>query len=169
MSCISLVGMPGAGKSTLGVLLAKSAMKDFVDTDVLIQVRANQSLQSIVDHSGYLMLRELEEQVLLDLDLRNHVIATGGSAVYSEKGMAHLRTMGPLVYLKVSLEELKGRIKDLPKRGIAAIPGQTLDGLYRERCPLYEAAADVVVECDGRTPEAAVEAIEQAVGRLSKG
>src|SRR5690606_24715443 len=93
VSCIILVGMPGAGKSTLGLLLAKEMTRDFVDTDVHIQVRANQSLQSIVDNSGYLTLRQLEEEALLDLDLDNHVIATGGSVVYSEAGMAHLKKM----------------------------------------------------------------------------
>lgn len=163
MSCIVLIGMPGAGKSSLGVLLAKATMKDFVDTDMIIQLRANQSLQSIVDNSGYLTLRELEEVVLLDLSVQQHVIATGGSAVYSEKGMAHLKTLGPIVYLRVSLEELKRRVKDLPTRGIAAIPGKTLDDLYAERCPLYEKYADITIDCDGKTAEQVVEEIVQAV------
>lgn len=163
MSCIVLIGMPGAGKSSLGVLLAKATMKDFVDTDMIIQLRANQSLQSIVDNSGYLTLRELEEVVLLDLSVQQHVIATGGSAVYSEKGMAHLKTLGPIVYLRVSLEELKRRVKDLPTRGIAAIPGKTLDDLYAERCPLYERYADITIDCDGKTAEQVVEEIVQAV------
>lgn len=163
MSCIVLIGMPGAGKSSLGVLLAKATMKDFVDTDMIIQLRANQSLQSIVDNSGYLTLRELEEVVLLDLSVQQHVIATGGSAVYSEKGMAHLKTLGPIVYLRVSLEELKRRVKDFPTRGIAAIPGKTLDDLYAERCPLYEKYADITIDCDGKTAEQVVEEIVQAV------
>lgn len=162
MTCISLVGMPGAGKSTLGVLLAKEMAKDFVDTDVLIQVRANQSLQAIIDNTGYLALRELEEAALLDLSLDNHVIATGGSAVYSTAGMRHLGKLGPVVYLKVSLDELKRRVKNLPKRGIAARAGQTLDDLYKERCPLYENAADIIVECEGKTPEQLVSEIERA-------
>jgi shikimate kinase len=161
VSCIVLVGMPGAGKSTIGVLLAKEAMKDFVDTDVLIQVRAEQSLQSIVDNSGYLILRQLEEEVLLDLSLENHVIATGGSAVYSDAGMAHLKKLGPVVYLKVSLEELKRRVQNLPKRGIAGRPGITLDELYEERCPLYEKYADFTVDCDGKTPEQVINEIER--------
>lgn len=163
MTCIVLVGMPGAGKSTLGVLLAKATMKDFVDTDMIIQLRANQSLQDIVDNSGYLTLRQLEEVVLLDLDVQQHVIATGGSVVYSEKGMAQLKSLGPVVYLQVSLDELKRRVKDLPSRGIAATPGKTLDDLYEERCPLYERYADVVVNCDGKTPEQVVDEIVQAV------
>lgn len=160
MSCIVLVGMPGAGKSTIGVLLAKELAKDFLDTDVLIQVRANQSLQSIVDNSGYLILRQLEEQVLLDLELENHVIATGGSAVYSDAGIAHLKKLGPVIYLKVSLEELKRRVQNLPKRGIAGRPGITLDELYEERRPLYEKFADHTVDCDGRTPEQIIGEIE---------
>lgn len=164
MSCIVLVGMPGAGKSTIGVLLAKETMKDFVDTDVLIQVRANQSLQSIVDNSGYLTLRQLEEEVLLNLSLQNHVIATGGSAVYSDAGIAHLKKLGPVIYLKVSLEELKRRVQNLPKRGIAGRPGITLDELYEERCPLYETYADLIVDCDGKTPEQIIDEIEKFVG-----
>lgn len=168
MTCIVLVGMPGAGKSTLGVLLAKATMKDFVDTDMIIQLRAHQSLQDIVDNSGYLMLRELEEVVLLDLSVEQHVIATGGSVVYSERGMAHLSRMGPIVYLRVSLDELKRRIKDLPTRGIAAIPGQSLDDLYQERCPLYERFADITVDCDDKTPEQVVGEISQAVVAFSR-
>lgn len=166
MTCVVLVGMPGAGKSTLGVLLAKEMAKDFVDTDVLIQVRANQSLQSIVDNSGYLMLRELEEQVLLDLDVSNHVIATGGSAVYSQAAMKHLKTLGPVVYLKASLEEIKRRVQNLPKRGIAGPPGITLDKLYEERAPLYERVSDITIDSDGKTPEQVIEEIENAVEGL---
>lgn len=168
MTCIVLVGMPGAGKSTLGVLLAKATMKDFVDTDMIIQLRANQSLQDIVDNSGYLTLRELEEVVLLDLSLQQHVIATGGSAVYSAKAMAHLGKMGPIVYLRVSLDELKRRIKDLPTRGIAAIPGHSLEDIYQERCPLYERFADITVDCDGKSPEQIVEEIRQALPALNR-
>ncbi|MEX1033462.1 MAG: shikimate kinase [Cellvibrionaceae bacterium] len=168
MTCISLIGMPGAGKSTLGVLLAKAMAKDFVDTDVLLQVRANQSLQAIVDNSGYLMLRQLEEEALLDLSVNNHVIATGGSAVYSEAGMRHLKSLGPLVYLKVSLGELQRRVKDLPKRGIAAQPGQTLEELYKERCPLYEDVTDITVDGDGKTPEQLVAEIERTTRRSER-
>lgn len=163
MSCISLIGMPGAGKSTIGVLLAKETAKDFVDTDVLIQVRAKQSLQSIVDNAGYLTLRQLEEAALLDLALQDHVIATGGSAVYSSAGMDELKKLGPVVYLKVSLGELKQRVKNLPQRGIAAKPGQSLDDLYHERCPLYEKAADIIVDCDGKTAEQVIQAIAERI------
>jgi shikimate kinase len=162
LSCIILIGMPGAGKSTVGVLLAKALTKDFVDTDVLIQVRANQSLQSIVDNAGYLALRQLEEAVLLDLTLDNHVIATGGSAVYGKAAMEHLKTLGPVVYLNVSLAELTRRVKNLAERGIAARPGQGLEALYEERRPLYEQFADITVDCDGKTPEQVIAEIEQS-------
>jgi shikimate kinase len=163
VNCVILVGMPGAGKSTIGVLLAKELAKDFVDTDVLIQVRANQSLQSIVDNSGYLTLRQLEEEALLNLMVDNHVIATGGSAVYSDAGIAHLKKLGPVVYLEVSLEELKNRVRNLPNRGIAGRPGITLDELYAERCPLYQTVADITVKCDGKTPEQVITEIIDSI------
>lgn len=148
-----LIGMPGAGKSTIGVLLAKALAKDFVDTDVLIQLQKNKTLQDIVDTEGYLKLRDIEEQVLLDTHYPNHVIATGGSAVYSEKAMHHLRHFGQTVFLDVPLQELTARIKDFDTRGLARKPDQNLTELYNERRSLYQKYANIVIDCNGKTQE----------------
>jgi shikimate kinase len=153
-SNIILIGMPGSGKSTVGVLLAKLTGKAFVDTDLLIQAGTGRTLQDIVDRDGYLELRRIEEQVLLDLACRNMVIATGGSAVYSERAMAHLRADGVVVFLKVGLETLKARITDYGTRGLAKRPDQSIEDLFAERCALYHAYADVAIDADGVGHEA---------------
>ncbi len=158
-SNIVLIGMPGSGKSTVGVLLAKQTAKTFVDTDLLIQSETGRTLQDIVDKDGYLELRRIEKQVLLDLDCRNMVIATGGSAVYSQAAMAHLRTDGVVVFLKVGLETLRNRIKDYGTRGLAKRPEQTLEDLFEERCALYSTYADIAIDCDDLGHEAVCERI----------
>ena len=140
-----LIGMPGAGKSTLGVLLAKKLGMDFVDTDILIQSRTGKTLQQLLDEKDYLHLRRVEEQVLLDIHNCNAVIATGGSAVYSQAAVAHLKKNGLLVYLQASREILKKRIHDYETRGIAGRPGQCFASLYDERTLLYERYADVTI------------------------
>lgn len=154
---ITLIGMPGAGKSTIGVLLAKELAKDFVDTDVLIQVREQKTLQEIMDASDYLNLRRIEEEVILSTDLRNHVIATGGSAVYGDAGMQHLKRYGPVVFLSVSLDELQRRIHNYASRGIARRPDQSFDDVFAERNRLYRQYADIVIECDGKNQAAVIE------------
>ncbi len=146
---VILVGMPGAGKSTLGVMLAKELAKDFVDTDLLIQLRAGQTLQAVLDQQGYQALRDLEEETLLQCNFTNHIVATGGSAVYSEKGMAHLKSYGTVVYLDVALGELNRRISNYETRGIARRPDQSFEDLFAERKALYERYADIVVDCNG--------------------
>lgn len=148
---IALIGMPGSGKSTGGVLLAKHLGLGFVDTDLLIQERAGRVLQDIVDQDGYLALREIEEQVLLDLDVERHVISTGGSAVYSEAAMAHIRANAFVVFLQVPLDEVVRRIGDYSARGIARRPDQSLEELFEEREALYLRHADLVVEGDQST------------------
>jgi shikimate kinase len=148
-----LIGMPGAGKSTIGVMLAKSLAKDFIDTDVLIQLQQNKTLQDIVDTEGYLSLRAIEEQVLLNTHYPNHIIATGGSAVYSEKAMHHLRHFGQTVFLDVPLEELTARIKDFDTRGLARKPNQSLAELYTERRALYKEYANITIDCSGKNQE----------------
>ncbi len=150
---IVLIGMPGAGKSTLGVMLAKEAALDFVDTDVLIQVREGKTLQDILDATDYINLRAIEEETLLSVDLSHHVIATGGSAVYSDKGMKHLKTLGPIVFLNCSLAELRRRIHNYESRGIARRPDQSFEALFEERDLLYRRYADHVIECDGKNQE----------------
>lgn len=160
---IVLIGMPGAGKSTNGLLLAKALGKDFVDTDVLIQVREGKTLQLIMDNSDYLALRQIEESVLTEIDAQNTVIATGGSAVYSEDGMSHLRTNGIIVYLETPLETLEQRIHDYETRGIAKHPEQSFDDLFSERSKLYNQYADICIHCDQQPPEEVVQSVLDAL------
>jgi len=152
-SNIVLIGMPGSGKSTVGVILAKLTARSFIDTDVLIQAEQVRSLQDIVDHDGYLVLRRIEEKVLLGLDCRNHVIATGGSAVYSNEAMEHLKKEGIVFFLDVDLPTLKSRVSDFEMRGLAKRPDQSVDDLFAERFALYRKYADVKIDCVGRTHE----------------
>ena len=125
--------MPGAGKSTLGILLAKELGLDFIDTDVSIQVREGKTLQHISDEKGYLALRDIEEQVLLTENITGKVVSTGGSAVYSDAGMAHLKQDSVVVFLDVPLAELEQRISNFSTRGIARRPDQSFDDLFDER------------------------------------
>ena len=164
-SSIILVGMPGAGKSTLGVMLAKALTKDFVDTDLLIQLNEGQSLQSIMNKQGYLALRDLEEQALLRYEFFNHIVATGGSAVYSEKGMQHLKTFGQVIYLNVSLNELRKRIQNYEQRGIAKRPEQSFADLFEERQSLYQQYADIEIICDGLTDTQCLEKLIKALSQ----
>lgn len=146
-SNIVLVGMPGSGKSTVGVILAKLTGRDFIDTDILIQSAEGRSLQDILDSDGYLALRSIEERILCGLECRNHVIATGGSAVYSPPAMEHLRTDGVVVFLDVDLAVLESRELALDSRGIAKRPEQSFAELFEERFALYTAYADLVIAC----------------------
>ena len=150
---IVLIGMPGAGKSTIGVLLAKETARNFIDTDVLIQVRESRTLQTIMDEWGYLKLRQIEEEVLLGLDLQCQVIATGGSAVYSDKAMARLKQQSRVIFLDVCLDQLRQRIHNYHTRGIACRPGQSFDTLFAEREKLYRHYADLIINCDHKRPE----------------
>ena len=158
---IVLIGMPGAGKSTNGLLLAKALGKDFVDTDVLIQVREGKTLQQIMDSSDYQQLRLIEESVLQDIDVQNTVIATGGSAVYSTEGMTQLQKNGVIIYLETPLKILEQRIHDYETRGIAKHPEQSFEDLFIERSKLYNQYADLCIHCDQQLPEAVVNQIIQ--------
>lgn len=160
---IVLIGMPGAGKSTNGLLLAKALGKDFVDTDVLIQVREGKTLQQIMDSSDYLQLRQIEESVLTSINAHNTVIATGGSAVYSEKGMALLKKDGITIYLETPLATLEQRIHDYETRGIAKHPEQSFDDLFCERSKLYNQYADICIHCDQQSPDIVVNSILKAL------
>ncbi len=150
---LSLIGMPGVGKSTVGVLLAKRIGYGFVDTDVLIQQRAEATLQTILSRDGYQALRELEASVLLMLSLDHNVIATGGSAVYSADAMQHLLAAGPVVYLRAEIDVLLARVSDLCERGVASPPGHSLGDVYAERTPLYARYATHTVDAGDATPE----------------
>ena len=158
-SNIILIGMPASGKSTAGVILAKVLGKKFVDTDLYIQDRENKLLRDIINEKGLSGFLSIEEDVLSSLDETNAVIATGGSAVYSVKGMNHLKRIGKVVYLKVGKEELFKRLKNIRERGVVLRDGETLEEMYDERCRLYEMYADVVVEEKGCSIEETVERI----------
>ncbi|HWV14249.1 MAG TPA: shikimate kinase [Cellvibrio sp.] len=154
-----LIGMPASGKSTIGELLAKSLKKDFIDTDTLIEQRHNSSLQAIVDAQGQQALRSIEENVLLNSTYPNHVIATGGSAVYSPKAMAHLKHFGLIVFLDVELSELEKRLHNIHSRGLAKRADQSLADLFAERRPLYQEYADITIDCAGKTHEQIINTI----------
>jgi shikimate kinase len=145
--------MPGAGKSTVGVILAKQTSRDFVDTDVLIQVSQERTLQDIIDANGYAALRKIEEEILLGLSVRDHVIATGGSAAYSDQAMTHLRSEGVVIFLDVDLTTLESRVSDFSTRGLAKRPDQSFAELFDERLSLYNKYADITIKCAELTQE----------------
>lgn len=144
---IILIGMPGCGKSTVGVVLAKNMGLRFLDSDICIQEQEGCLLHEIIKREGMEGFLAIENRVNTSLEVRNHVIATGGSAVYGKEAMRHLGQIGTIVYLKLPYEEIKERLGDLVKRGVALKDGQTLFELYEERVPLYERYADIVVDC----------------------
>lgn len=147
MDNVTLIGMPGSGKSTVGVLLAKQLGYQFLDVDLLIQEREGALLQEILDRRGTAAFLDAEEAAVRSLNCRRTVIAPGGSAVCREGAALHLKALGPLVYLQVPLEELTRRIQNLSTRGIAMEPGQTLADVMAYREPLYNKYADLVVPC----------------------
>ena len=130
--------MPGAGKSTVGVVLAKQMGMQFIDTDILLQVREQATLEQIIERQGYLALRAIERQIIQQLDVQNSVIATGGSAVYNDDAMQNLQRLGAIIYLNVSPKQLSERLGDFMQRGIAAAANASLEQLLEERIPLYE-------------------------------
>ena len=153
-STVSLIGMPGAGKSTVGVLLAKLLGLNFIDSDLVIQVRHNATLQQILQRQGHLALRQFEEEILLDIPLQTTLLATGGSAVYSDAAMQRLRQSGPVIFIDVPLEILAGRVDNEDSRGIARDPGQDFASVYLERQPLYQLYADTTIAGDQQSAEA---------------
>ena len=156
---IVLIGMPGCGKSTVGVLLAKSMLRDFVDTDLIIQNKYKKSLCNIINNEGLAAFKEKENTVLRDLEADNSVIATGGSAVYCPEGMENLKRNGKIIYLRLSPDTIKSRIKNITTRGIAMAPDCTIDDLYKERSVLYEKYADVIINAERLSAEETVNKI----------
>lgn len=161
---IILIGMPGCGKSTVGVLLAKTLGKNFLDTDVRIQANLGRSLQDIIDSDGLEVFCEIESDYLLKLNRTNTVIATGGSAVYSTIAMELLRAMGIVVFLDIPLDEIEKRLTNLAIRGVVMDPGENLQTLYAKRRSLYKQFAEVTVNCNGLDHEQTIQAIIQAIG-----
>ncbi len=161
---ISLIGMPGVGKSTVGVLLAKRCGLRFVDSDLDIQVAGGTTLQELLERDGYRALRALEERVLLQLPLPGAVLSTGGSAVYSVPVMNRLAAAGPVIYLRASLDTLQCRVAANPLRGIASDGAQSFADIYRERTPLYQQFATLQVDTEQRDPERIVDDIVAALG-----
>lgn len=148
---ITLIGMPGSGKSCMGRSLASKGKMKLIDADKLIEARYGMKLQELIDKHGIEAFRKMEEEVLMSIDSDvDAILSTGGSAVYSAPAMEYLRTKGKVIYLYCSYETIKERIGDFSKRGVVLKPGQDLYGLYMERTPLYERYADYTLNCDGK-------------------
>lgn len=159
MKNIVLIGMPGAGKSTVGVLLAKSLLMDFCDTDLILQKTSGKALCDIIKEVGISQFVASENRIIASQDFENCVVATGGSVVYGEEAMCKLRKNGTVVYLQVAAEELEKRICNIKTRGIAMKDGTSIAELFEERAPLYEKYADLTVDCTYLKPEECVDAI----------
>lgn len=159
MENIVLIGMPASGKSTLGVVLAKALGMDFVDTDLIIQRTYGKRLQDIIRQQGLSAFMRIEEEALTGLELQNSVISTGGSAVYSDKAMTHLKKNGRIVYLHVPYKEIDRRLKNITTRGIVMNEGSTLLQLYNERLPLYQRYAHITIDCTDKSLEQCVDEI----------
>ncbi|MCD8021198.1 MAG: AAA family ATPase [Clostridiales bacterium] len=162
---IILIGMPGVGKSTIGVILAKEAGYQFVDADLLIQQRERKLLKEIIAENGVDGFLSIENQVNASIDVERSVIATGGSAVYGQEAMDHFKEMGHVVYLKCSYPVLRRRLSDLRDRGVVLKDGQTLRDIYEERRVLYEKYADIIVEEEEKGIE---ETLRQVMEQLKK-
>ncbi len=160
MRNIILIGMPACGKSTAGVLLAKTLGADFTDTDLIIQLKQKSTLQHLIDINGLEKFKEYENSALLSVTCESDtVIATGGSAVFCDKGMRHLKRNGICVYLELPLYDIRSRLSNIKTRGIACRRGEGLEEIYKEREPLYNKYADIKINCEGKSCEQTVEKI----------
>ncbi len=163
---VALIGMCGAGKSTVGVILAKIMGLNFLDTDVYIQSLENRSLQQIIDAVGLNEFCKIEENYILSLNVKNTVVATGGSAVYSEKAVKHLQQSSIIVHLDLPFDLVQKRVTDLYKRGIVMEKGQTLENLYQKRQPLYHKYAQITVDCSNKNQQQLAEEIAAQLKKM---
>lgn len=163
-NCVILIGMPGAGKSSVGRYLAKALKLAFHDTDDDLECHENATLQTIMDTRGLDYFRALEESLLLGIDFQSEVIATGGSVIYSQPLMTKLKTLGPLVFLDVPLMTLQERVAQDAPRGMAKNQETSYEELYQQRYPFYQQWADITIDCsDSAKPEAIAEVIVRAL------
>ncbi|MBQ3933321.1 MAG: shikimate kinase [Lachnospiraceae bacterium] len=160
---ITLIGMPGAGKSTVGVVLAKRMGMDFIDTDLIIQKEYNKTLSEIINEKGIEEFKKVENDVISKLELDNTIIATGGSAVYGKEAMKHLRDISKVVYIELTEENIEDRLGDLNERGVVLEDGETLQELYDERIPLYKKYAHIIVNADDMVLREVVKNIEKVM------
>lgn len=153
MKNIVLIGMPGAGKSTVGVILAKTLGFKFIDTDLLIQDQEKQLLKDIIGQKGLEEFIQIEERVNMSINVTDTVISPGGSVIYGQKAMEHYRKHGIIVYIKLSYETISNRLGNIRKRGVVLKDGQDLKALYEERHPLYDKYADIVIDGEHKDVE----------------
>lgn len=168
MDNMILIGMPGSGKSTVGVVLAKALGMGFLDVDLLIQEREGALLQQLIDRQGVERFLDLERDAILSLNCRGTVVAPGGSCVCRKEAIAHMRRLGTVVYLELPLAEVAGRIRNQSSRGIALSPGQTLADLYQYRVPLYQRCAHITVPAGGQSLAETVENVKRALAAHEK-
>jgi len=159
MKSIILIGMPGAGKTTVGKILSRQMGLPFIDTDSVIEEREGKPLQRIFDERGLENFKNFEGEVVASLDFSGHIIATGGSVIYSDKAMRKLKSLGTLVFIHVTPGELIRRVDNTETRGMVKRPGMSLKDLYGERDPLYRAEADCIIEGSNTTPESMADEI----------
>ena len=160
---IILIGMPGAGKSTVGVVLAKKLGYTFIDSDIVIQDEKGMLLHELITKFGIDGFNEIENEVNSKINVKNSVIPTGGSAVYGKEAMEHFKSIGQVVYLKLPYDEIESRLGDLNERGVSIKKGQTLSSLYEERAPLYEKYADIIIDCNNLSIREIVSKISEKV------